>query len=305
MKILVVDHIGSFSLVPDLIEATKGKHKIVQMGSVIGEQFKSIFRDVAPDIVLCEWGDANAAELSSNLFRNQLGEFELIVRLHGYESHDWYVNRINWANVRKLVAVSPYFGRMMKSKLDRFEHKHCDFSVEVIANGVDLDKFALKSREQGLGSIAWVGYLNMKKGPALLRCCADSYPTMQFNVAGRFQCENTSRLLNNSPPNMHFYGWRDDMPEFYAANSWILSTSVTESFSYAVAEGMACGLTPMVYAWPGADELWPKECVWRSIVELGTIELKEPAECRQWIIDRYSKQQQIERFVDLIESLGR
>lgn len=306
MKILVVDHARSFSLVPNLVKATKGKHEIITMASVKGTNNVAILKQVGPDIILCEWGDENAALLSS-MKSHDMFRAKLVVRLHGYESHDWFVNRIEWRCVDQLVTVSPYFERLMTDKLYRLYGGN-QFgkgpSVSCIENGVDLDKFQNNSNHYELNSIAWVGYLNMKKGPALLRCVAESYPTMEINVAGKFQCENTRRLLyENRPDNLIFHDWIEDTPSFYSKNSWILSTSVTESFSYAVAEGMACGLTPMVFAWPGAEKLWPKECIWKSMADLGRIKLKRPEECRKWIEDRYSKEQQIQKFIDLFESI--
>ena len=297
MKILVVDHAGSFSLVPDLIKATRGKHEILTMASAQGVQNREIFRKVDPDVVLCEWGDANAAALSHDPFMSRV---PLIVRLHGYESHDWFVNRIEWNNVNALVTVSPYFQKLMIAKMQIRDMKP---RVVCIPNGVDLDRFKIIANHYEPNKVAWVGYLNMKKGPSLLRCVAESYPHLEIAVVGTFQCENTYRLLMEGPSNLKFHPWRDDIENFYPENAWILSTSTTESFSYAVAEGMACGLTPMVFAWPGADELWPTECVWQSMEDLGKIRLKDPVECRKWIEDRYSKEQQISSFVKLIESL--
>jgi glycosyltransferase involved in cell wall biosynthesis len=297
MKILVVDHAGSFSLVPDLINATKDKHEILTMASVQNVQYRELFRNVDPDVVLCEWGDANAAALSNDPFMSRV---PLIVRLHGYESHDWFVNRIEWNNVNALAVVSPYFQRLMIAKM---QIRAMSPKVVCIPNGVDLDRFKIVSNHYEPNKVAWVGYLNMKKGPSLLRCVAESYPHLEIDAVGTFQCENTQRLLMEAPGNLKFYPWRDDVENFYNEHAWILSTSTTESFSYAVAEGMACGLTPMVFAWPGADELWPKECVWQSMNDLGTIKLKDPAECRKWVEERYSKAQQISRFVELIESI--
>lgn len=297
MKILVVDHAGSFSLVPDLIDAVKDRHEILTMASVQGAQNREIFFNVNPDVVLCEWGDANAAALSNDVV---LSEVPLIVRLHGYESHEWFVNQIAWNNVQALATVSPYFQRLMAAKL---ELRKANTRVVCIPNGVDLDRFKIIANHYEPNKVAWVGYLNMKKGPSLLRCVAESYPHLEINAVGTFQCENTQRLLLEGPNNLRFHSWRDDVENFYPEHAWILSTSTTESFSYAVAEGMTCGLTPMVFAWPGADELWPKECIWRSMSDLGKIKLQDPAWCRKWIEDGYSKQQQISRFVKLIESL--
>jgi glycosyltransferase involved in cell wall biosynthesis len=300
MKILVVDHAGSFSLVPKLKEKIAGKHAIFSMANVCTRPMMNTLLAIDPDVILCEWGDANAAELSHSVSNRHLkARIPLVVRLHGYESHDWFVNRIAWQNVDKLVVVSPYFERLLLAKVGD------KTSVVRIENGVDLDRFRFRFEipimEHG---VAWAGYLNMKKGPALLKCVMTSMPHWRFDVAGKYQCENTSRLLDDIHPNFNFVGWKDTA-EFFPGHRWVLSTSVTESFSYAVAEGMACGLTPLVFDWPGASELWPEECCWNSIGELRAIEPKDPLWCRRWIEERYSADLQIDRIVKLLESVAK
>jgi len=296
MRIVVVNHAPSFSIVPKLIERTRGKHTIATTCSVVGAENWDLFRRLDPNIVFCDWAVANAAALSFELCKLPKN-IPLVVRLHGYESHDAYLRRVNWKFVDRLVTVSPWFERLLKRKIgDKVE-------VVRIENGVDLERFKIKPEVAvNKKSVAWVGYLNQKKGPALLRFVAASLPETQFDVAGKVQCENTGRLLAESPANLKLVGWVDPA-EFLPRHAWIMSTSVTESFSYAIAEGMACGLTPLVHAWPGAAELWPPECCWHSMDELKSIELKDPEWCRRWVIDRYSADAQIDKFIALFESL--
>jgi len=70
----------------------------------------------------------------------------------------------------------------------------------------------------------------------------------------------------------------------------------------SIAEGMAMGLTPVVHGWPGAELLWPKECIWNTFEELNDIlwTPREPAWCREWIENRYSMDKCIDRVVELL-----
>jgi glycosyltransferase involved in cell wall biosynthesis len=296
MKIVVVNHAPSFSIVPKLVERTDGKHAITSLSSISDSTSWDFLRVLNPDIVFCDWAVGNAEALSIGLSK-LARKIPLVIRLHGYESHDVFLNRINWKGVARLVTVSPWFERLLKRKVgDRVE-------VVCIENGVDLERFKIRPDiHADARMVAWVGYLNQKKGPALLRCVAASMQERQFDVAGKVQCENTGRLLAESSANLRLIGWVDPA-KFLPGHAWIMSTSVTESFSYAVAEGMACGLTPLVHAWPGATELWPPECCWRSIDKLKSIELKDPEWCRRWVADRYSADAQIDKFIALFESL--
>lgn len=297
MRILIVDHIGSFSLAARLVKLTHGTHQIMTLGRVTDALNWERLRAFDPDVVLCEWGDANAATLSHRL-RELPRRVPLVVRLHGYESHDWFVRRVDWTAVDRLVTVSPWFRRLMAGKVgDRVR-------VICIPNGVDLSRFEpAMAVSRDLSQVAWLGQLNQKKGPALLRCVAASIPERVFNVAGPYQCENTTRILFDGPDNLRLRGTVDPT-EFLPGQGWILSTSVTESFSYAVAEGMASGLTPLVHDWPGARELWPAECCWRSIDELRAIEPKDPEWCRQWVADRYPVERQIVSFLAVLEEVA-
>ena len=299
MKLLVVDHVESFSLVPRLkpILEAGGRHKVWKMGTVCTEQMWQIVRSVDPDVIMAEFADANAAVLSRRV--TELSKRpKLVVRLHGYESQDAFLKRVAWENVSALVVVSPYFERLLRGKVGG------RVRVERIENGVDLARFPLApERVIDDRAVAVLGYLNHKKGPALMRFIAASMPERTFHLGGIVQEESVARLLADARlSNLTMHGWVKP-EEFLPGKRWIMSTSLTESFSFAVAEGMAAGLTPLVHGWPGAEELWPPECVWRSFDQLRSIEPRDPAWCRQWVADRYPVERCVDRFIALFEQL--
>ena len=55
------------------------------------------------------------------------------------------------------------------------------------------------------------------------------------------------------------------MPGWYADKGVLLSTSMYESFGLNIGEAMAVGAFPVVHDFPGADRLWPEECLFASI----------------------------------------
>jgi len=51
-----------------------------------------------------------------------------------------------------------------------------------------------------------------------------------------------------------------------------------------IGEAMAVGAFPVIHDFPGADRLWPAECLFSSIEEaLALIQVAQPGQYRQWL----------------------
>jgi glycosyltransferase involved in cell wall biosynthesis len=146
--------------------------------------------------------------------------------------------------------------------------------VSTIVDGVDLDRFSSSARTASAGNaIAWVGFLNQKKGVALLLEAAARLRDFEFHVAGEFQDERLRAYVEHmiergGLSNVTLHGWTDDVPAFLADKDYILSTSLWEGTHMAVMEGMAMGLKPLIHAWLGADEVYDARWTWRTLDEL-------------------------------------
>jgi len=297
MKLLVVEITPNFSLAPYLAERLQG-HSVYREQHVQNEYMWKYVKTLCPDVIFVDFCDENAVVLSK-----RLGELpkkpRLIVRLHRYEAQDQYLKRVFWPNVSDLIVVSPKFEEIVGAKMAKL----CpEVRLHLIPNGVDLTKFQLQDEaSMDDSTVAYVGYLNKKKGPALLRAVMASLADRQFHVGGTFQDEEIELYFRDLElPNVRYFGWvRTE--EFLRGKRFIISTSVTESFGMGVAEAMAMGLTPLVHAWPGADTIWPRECLWNTFEELGAIKPKDPAWCREWVETRYSMGRCIDKFVNLLE----
>ena len=75
-----------------------------------------------------------------------------------------------------------------------------------------------------------------------------------------------------------FDGHGDDMPEWYAGIDFVLSTSDFESFHFTIADGAAAGCSPVCLAWEGADEIYPRDWVYRDVREAVAGIRKGPAD---------------------------
>ncbi len=60
--------------------------------------------------------------------------------------------------------------------------------------------------------------------------------------------------------NIVYHGRYKDLNDFWNQMKYVISTSDIESFSFNIAEAMACGCHPLVYPWKGADKIWPEDC---------------------------------------------
>jgi len=280
MKLLVLDNYESFSLVP-YIQAAMPQHEVVKMGNIYTDHLWGIFINVNPDVVFVDFCDQNAVVLTERI-KTLRHRPKIVIRLHGFEAQSWFPDKIDWGMVSDLIVVSPKFQEIMEQRL-----RNVPVKIHTIYNGIDLDKFQLQDAADN-DDIAYVGYINKKKGPTLLRTVMASMPERKFHVGGVHQDEQVRLYMHDfNLKNVAYYGWVKT-EEFLVGKRFVLSTSVTESFGMSIAEGMAMGLTTMVHDWAGAEKLWPQKCIWRTFDDLKAIQPEDPAWCREWVENRYS-----------------
>lgn len=294
MKLMVLDNVGSFSLVPYLREVKKD-WQIFSMANIANDQMWEIFKKTDPDVVFCDFCNENAVDLTRRV-KDLPKKPKIVIRLHRYEVHSWYMSKIDWSQVTNLVVVSPKFKELVKDKKVLLGPQ-----IHVVYNGIDMNKFGLQDDAAvDNRSVAYVGYFNQKKGLALLRTIMASMPERRFYLAGTYQDPFVQLYMEDLElQNAVYCGW-SQTEQFLLGRRFLISTSLTESFGMGIAEAMAMGCTPLVHHWPGADDLWPKDCLWNTFDELKAIEPKDPAWCRQWVADRYSMDACIEKVVQLL-----
>jgi len=103
---------------------------------------------------------------------------------------------------------------------------------------------------------------------------------------------------------VRFDGVIEDMPTWYANKGVLLSTSMYESFGMNIGEAMAVGAFPVVHDFPGADRLWPEECLFAGTDDaVALIRSARPGLYRDWVRDRYGLDRQIASVLRLLAEL--
>lgn len=185
-----------------------------------------------------------------------------ICRLHSYEMFTDMPSKVDWGKIDKLMFVNPVVHDFAVKKFNIPTN-----ITTVIENGVNGSKYNIPKKKKFNKKIAFVGYMNYKKGPQLL---IDAFyrihkhdPKYTFHIAGDHQDERIKlyfeTMQQHLPFKIYWEGWQRDIPGFLRNKDFIISTSLFESFQYGIAEGMLQGCVPLVHNWLGADNFYPEE----------------------------------------------
>lgn len=259
------------------------------------------------DIVWLEWCWDHAVWATRS---GLLAGRPCIVRLHSVEALQTdFPARVDWGQVSRLVVVGEDIASVLRARVPAL----AAWPLAVVANGIDTARFAPGCPDRF--KLAWVGHLEPKKNPMLMLQVAHRLaqldPRYTLHVAGAATDLRTQRYLMRVVPALglggmlRFDGVVDDMPSWYSDKGVLLSTTMYESFGMNIGEAMAVGASPVVHDFPGADLLWPPECLWASIEEaVALIRAAEPGRYRDWVTERYALARQEDAVLALLDSLG-
>lgn len=278
---------------------------------IIVTDFKQIDEGMQwADICWFEWCD----ELVIYGSRHELArEKKLVCRLHSYEAFTDYIFNVNWENIDKIIFVAKHIFEIVNNKLNNA----ISSKSIVIPNGIDLNKYTFKERQKGF-NIAYVGYINYKKGPMLLlqlfKSLYDKDNRYKLYIAGQFQDERYVLYFNQMIKEMGleehviFDGWQKDINSWLEDKNYILSCSITEGHPVAIMEAMAKGIKPVIHNFVGARNIYPIKYLWNTIDEAIEIILRsdyDSVEYRDFISSNYSIEKEISEIKKVIVSLDR
>src|SRR3954447_6614267 len=208
--------------------------------------------------------------------RTDFGGRRVLVRIHRIEAYETpHVARCPWCKVDDAIVVSEDMARIVLQAAPSLERTT---RLHVVHNGLDLARFAPAAAPSDPFRLGWCGSMIARKNPTLaLEVLAR---LLEEDARWRLHILATpgDRLVQDAVlrlvPRMGLGGAvRFDgtlpaaaMPGWHARNAVLLSTSLHESFGYAIAEAAAAGCDLAVLDHRGAEEFWPDE------VRFGTVE---------------------------------
>ena len=259
------------------------------------------------DIVWFEW--MNQSAIYGTTFRGTQFKDNVIIHCHSYEVLSGFPQQIGWQDVDKVVYVAEHVKRVCLDQLpDKLPRK---IEHLVIPNGVDLDKYTFQEREHG-NNIAFVGYINHKKGPMLLlhamREIADKYPEKILHIAGKHQDPRFEAYFKQNIGTMgllkhiEFHGWVKEMDDFLKDMNYVICTSPWESQGMGIMEAMACGIKPLVHNFYGAKYVYSPLHLWNTLESLLDMmtDSYTSARYRKYVEERYSLEKQVKAIEEIL-----
>jgi glycosyltransferase involved in cell wall biosynthesis len=303
-KLLLADRVKGQddTFLAPLLPALRQHHDVRFLSVAPGPELAEAIRWA--DIVWLEWCWDHAVWATTCGWQ---GGKKWVVRLHSIEVLQTdFPSRVDWTRVDRLITVGKDITELLLARYPELS------DPEIIPNGIDMERFAPGSGDRHL--IAWVGHLEPKKNPMLLLQIAHALhradPGFAVHVAGAFTDLRTARYVRRMMRSLgltgvvRFDGQIAAMPEWYANKGVLLSTSMYESFGLNIGEAMAVGAFPVVHDFPGADRLWPQECLFASIDEaVALIRSARPGIYRDWVGERYGLELQREAVLRLLAGL--
>ncbi|AJG40024.1 glycosyl transferase family 1 [Thermotoga sp. RQ7] len=300
---------GLDNFIKDIAQILSNIYDVKLVVTTDGRQIKEAY-DWA-DIVWLEWANEMAVEITNKLPKD---EKKIICRLHRYEAFTPFVQKINWNNIDKLILVADH----MKEVLEKYQsniYKLIEDRIEVVPNGLDLNRFQFRVRRPGF-NIAVVAHINHRKEPAMwlqvigmLKKVDEKYT---LHIAGDFQDPTYAHyfyyFIKNAglEKNVKLYGWVDDVNAFLEDKNYLLSTSIHEGHPYNIAEAMARGIKPIIHNYAGAKTQWPEKLVYNFIFEIPNLLSEEynSLSYRTYIEDSWAMERQILNISQLLKNKG-
>ncbi len=231
----------------------------------------------------------------------------ILCRLHSYEAFTYYPTKVQWDQIDTLIFVADHIRQYV---IETFGVK--GEKAVTIPNGVNMDLWEFKNQTHGF-HIAYVGYINYKKGPLLLLQAFESIhrfdPRYKLFIAGEIQDPRYTlyfkQMIKELSLENHifFEGWQHDLNAWLNDKHYILCCSVLESQNMSVMQAMAKGIRPLIHNFVGAKSIYSEEMIWNSVHELPGMlhaETYDSNTYRNYIDSHYSLKIQFKKINDLL-----
>ena len=235
---------------------------------------------------------------------------KIICRIHSYEAFTEYPANVAWENVDKIIFVAEHIKNFIADNFNIDKEK-----VVVIPNGIDRKKWTFTERKLGF-NIAYVGYINYKKGPMLLlhtfKAIYDMDRRYKLFIAGQFQDHRDVLYFNQMikefgiENNVIYEGWQDNLDNWLEDKNYILCTSILESQNTSVMQAMAKGIKPIIHNFVGAKNIYPESLVWNTISDALKIISNNKYNSKEYylyVINNFELSEQIRRIKVILANI--
>jgi hypothetical protein len=276
-----------------------------EIAEFLGRRFEvQVFEGETEEELLevMEWSDISWFEpCSLAVMASQLPKLcTNIVRADCYEAYKQWPKEVDWSNVDILITIGSSFVR--DTLIRRIPGLESQTTMVTVPNGVNIEKFVFSERPRGK-NIAFLAGLRMLKNPAFVLQCMQKlhYIDQEYRLffGGEFADAALEQYIRHMVDALDlrdvvfFDGRQKDVSRWLEDKHYIVSTSIIESQSRGVLEGMTCGLKPVVHNFPGADQVFPSEFLFNISEEF----------CEQILSDKYESHR-YRRFVEENYPLG-
>ncbi len=241
------------------------------------------------------------------------GGRRVVMRVHRIEAYGTkHAAAAPWSKIDDVIVVSKDMAARLQAEAPALPQST---ALHVVHNGVDVQRFVPCGAADRF-RIGWCGWLSLHKNPNM--ALEILYLLRQHDARWHMHLSSKGGELVAVDSFNHLkrrLGLDDavfvdgdiapeDMPRWHARNTVLLSTSVYESFGFAMAEAASCGCDVVMLDQAGAEEFWPEAMRFGTVLEAAEmIRVAKPGRWHQ-IAQRFSLRHQIEELRKLLAPAG-
>jgi hypothetical protein len=241
--------------------------------------------------------------------RNFAGR-RVVVRMHRIEAYGTrHAAGAPWHQIDDVIVVSEDMAARLRAEAPALGRTT---TLHVVHNGVDVERF-VPGGEADPFRLGWCGWLSLHKNATMaleilhmlrredgrwrMHLCSKGGEAVALDSFSHLQ----RRLGLDAAVIVDGNVAPADMPAWHARNAVLLSTSVYESFGYAMAEAASCGCDVVMLDQAGAAEFWPDEMRFGTSREAaGMIRSARRGRWREMVVERFSLDRQVRQLRDLL-----
>jgi len=217
-------------------------------------------------VVWFEFGN-EALVMGSKILATMKNKPKAIVRIHGYECHRDYFKHVNWDTIDRTIFVASYLYDIARRQDVRITTR----KIDIVPGGINLKAFTINKDKKEGNKVAFAGFFNWKKdlhmGALVIKELHKAGNDMEYHIAAKVQDQRVLNTFMLHVENLglankvHIHDWQEDLNAWYADKDYFLSSSQEESLHYALAQGMAAGLKPIIRNWRSSSDFYKPEWI--------------------------------------------